>query len=156
MNDAEPKLAIELVPKALWGESLAGRYRKQWDKLRVIAYAAADHRCEICGGTGSRFSKANPGGLEAHEVWEYVIEGQAGTQKLIRLIALCPRCHACKHMGRAGAVLPPDELAKLKEHFLVVNNMTLAEFQDYQAREMEIWRHRNTLTWSQDLTRIRE
>jgi hypothetical protein len=71
------RLAIELVPQPLWGQSIAQRYKQQWNKLRIPAYERAGHKCEICGGTGPRPSPRNPGSLEAHEVWEYTVNPAA-------------------------------------------------------------------------------
>jgi hypothetical protein len=144
----EPRLSIELVPRELWGESIANRYPSQWRKLRVIAYARAGHQCEICGRTGSRRSASNPGGLEAHEIWAYDIseDGTSGVQRLVRLIALCPQCHACKHMGRSVTVLPPQVLADLVGHFLAVNGMTREQYQRATSEAMTKWEERNKLS----------
>jgi len=120
----------------------------------VIAYDNAGHQCEICRGTGSRRSAANPGGLEAHEIWAYDIseDGTNGVQRLIRLIALCPQCHACKHMGRSVTVLPPQVLAGLVDHFVTVNGITQEQYLQASSEAMAEWNERNKLSWSQDLS----
>jgi len=148
----EPKLSIELIPRPLWGESLAKRYKKAWDKLRVEAYANADHKCEICGGTGKIGSRINPGGLQAHEVWEYTFDGPNAVQKLVRLIALCPECHGCKHMGRSYKVMSRSAFLALQVHFLIVNDMRPEDISEYQAQVMEQWQYHNSLNWTQDLS----
>ena len=149
---SEPILSIELIPEKLWGQSLAKQYRERWDELRFPAYQNAGHQCEICGGTGTRESVRNPGGLECHEVWEYSFNGTRGTQRLVGLIALCPDCHHCKHMGRSFNMMPPGEFRRLQRHFMRVNRMRETEFDEYSARIKETWQDRNSFTWSQDLT----
>ena len=151
----EYPLTVELVPRALWGMSLAKQYKPQWNRLRVVTYSRASHVCEICGGTGARGSTVNPGGLEAHEVWEYLLNGSNATQRLVRLIALCPLCHRCKHMGRSYNVMTPEQFSEVRAHFMRVNGMRYPEeFDDYNAQVQEQWQYHNALNWSQDLSII--
>jgi hypothetical protein len=154
MNPDELKLTMELIPKPLWGQSLAKLYKTQWGRLRVEAYSKAGHRCEICGGTGQGHTTWNPGGLEAHEIWEYTIDGTNATQRLIRLIALCPKCHECKHMGRSFRVMPRERFLEVVEHFRRVNEMTQQEYESYVSWNMGRWQYQNTLNWSQDLSAL--
>ena len=146
------KLTIEFIPEPLWGQSIAQRYPRQWNKLRRAAYAEAGHRCEVCGGVGFRGSMINPGGLEAHEVWEYEFHGDDAVQRLVRLIALCPRCHQCKHMGRSYRVMPRAAYRDLVEHFLTVNELSEQQYAEYRAELTTEWWRNNTLNWSQDLS----
>jgi hypothetical protein len=90
-----PRLSIELVPQPLWGTSNIRSIlpRADWDALRRHVYVLAGYRCEICGGKGATYP------LECHEVWAY--DEDALTQKLVRLIGLCPACHEVKHYGRS-------------------------------------------------------
>jgi len=92
------RLGVELVPQPLWGTSIARRYPRQWAKLRRGCYRAAGYRCEICGGRGLRHP------VEAHERWRYDDDGDRGVQTLDGLIALCPDCHATKHLARSRKV----------------------------------------------------
>ena len=145
------RLEIELIPQPLWGQSIAQKYREQWDKLRRPCYRAAEWRCEICGGKGD----AHP--VEAHEVWEYTTDGTTGVQRLVRLIALCPRCHQCKHMGRSGIVLPSAEFGELLDHFCQVNGWGRGDNADRMLREHMAaaeaqWKRRNEILWRQDLS----
>jgi hypothetical protein len=148
----QPKLAIELVPKPLWGQSIAQCYKARWDELRRPCYRAAGYRCEICGGKGSEHP------VEAHEVWEYTDNGTTGVQRLVRLIALCPLCHQCKHMGRSGVVLPEAEFHRVLDHFARVNGwpprgqVTQDLFNAHYDATGEEWLRRNELSWTQDLS----
>ena len=89
---AQLRLEIELVPGASWHSNLRRILpRRVWDKIRKEAYKAAGHKCEICGAEGR---------LECHEWWEY--DDRRRVQRLAGFMALCPLCHAVKHMGRSG------------------------------------------------------
>ena len=91
-----PRLTIELLPQEQWGANLYQLLQgKRWDTVKKETYRRAGNRCEICGGVGTRVA------VQAHEVWEY--DEAAGTQRLVRMIALCPACHDAKHFGRAQA-----------------------------------------------------
>jgi hypothetical protein len=140
------KLEVELVPRALWGKSLREQYPTQWEKLKDLARAWAGNRCEICGGIGEHHP------VEIHEVWEYTVAEKTGIQKLLRLIALCPMCHAAKHYGRSSTVLYPDDLRKLRLHMMSVNGYTEKELNLSLTGARRIWDELNELEWSQDLS----
>ena len=93
--ETAPRLTIELVPKTCWFSNVRDRVSRQdWDRIRSQVYEHANHRCEVCGGRGSRHP------VECHEVWEY--DDASGIQRLVRMVALCPACHEVKHIGLAG------------------------------------------------------
>lgn len=140
------KLETELVPEALWGKSLREQYPTQWGKLKGMARAWAGSKCEICGGTGTKYP------VEIHEVWEYTVTDMNGLQRLLRLIALCPACHAAKHYGRSAIVRFPDGLRKLRQHMMSVNGCSEKELNLSLAEARRIWDERNRLEWSQDLS----
>lgn len=140
------KLEPELVPEALWGKSLREQYPTQWGKLKEMARAWAGSKCEICGGIGTRHP------VEIHEIWEYTITGETGLQRLLRLIALCPMCHAAKHYGRSTLVLFPDDLEKLRQHMVRVNGYTERELNLSITKAARTWNEQNELEWTQDLT----
>lgn len=137
------RLAIELVPAQQWGDNLRTRLpRAQWDALRRACYAAAGHRCEVCGMRGSRHP------VECHERWEY--DERKRVQKLVGLIALCPRCHEVKHFGRAVAT--GNEMRAL-EHFARVNDLTPAAACDEVEAAFDLHEYRTSLgAWQLDLS----
>ena len=93
-------LTCELIPSSTWGTNLRSLLtRSQWDRLRRMAYAQGGGVCEVCGDVGTNQGRKHD--LEAHEVWNYC--DATHTQTLERMIALCPRCHEVKHIGRAFA-----------------------------------------------------
>jgi hypothetical protein len=133
-----PRLTVELVPSTAWGSNVRSRVRPSvWDRLRRAAYAAAGHRCECCEATGR---------LEAHEVWEYDDAGRI--QRLVRLLALCPRCHQVKHYGRPTGGRKADALAQLCR----VNSWTKAQALAHVAEAFEVWRRRSAAPWTVDLS----
>ena len=135
-----PKLTCELVPSSLWGENLRSLLTAgQWKELRTACYIRAGHKCEICGGVGN----AHP--VEAHEIWHY--NDQERRQTLMGLIALCPACHKCKHMGFARAT---GMLEVSMKHMSHVNKWPKELVEAYVMREFEIHRLRDQLKWTVD------
>ena len=54
-EEGEPKLTVELVPKTAWGGNLRQRLpKREWDRLRHLAYDQAGHRCEVCPGNSTK------------------------------------------------------------------------------------------------------
>lgn len=137
----EPRLAVELVPKSMWGINLRALLRRtDWDKVRRATYAKAGDRCEICGGSGRR----RP--VECHEVWYF--DDSRSIQRLIGLRALCPTCHLATHYGRAivaGFVLE----AQLQLE--AVNGRSGSQMRRYIALEFVLWEFRNRREWDLDL-----
>ena len=137
-----PKLTIELVPKGQWGANLRSELPKsEWDALRKATYAAAGHRCEICGGKGRKWP------VECHERWHY--DETTKVQHLVGLIALCPACHEVKHIGRAGAV---GRGKQAMQHLMKVNKWSLQEASDYINNAFETWERRSREGWSLDIS----
>lgn len=133
-----PKLSIELVPKTAWGENLRTKLSPgKWDKIRKACYAEAGHKCEVCGGQGSKHA------VEAHEEWWY--DEATHTQTLTRIIALCPQCHRCKHIGRAFAT---GKALLAIAHLCRVNSWTAAEAGEYLNIVLAEWTARSAHAWT--------
>lgn len=150
-------LSIELVPKSAWGRNLRTlleSYRRttpeaspfaSWDFLRKQAYANAGNRCEICSGRGPKWP------VECHEVWEYRAPSSPSspwTQRLVRLIALCPDCHQVKHIGLAK-VRGMDKIAIA--HLRLVNGWTDAQVAQHILESNAVWVERSKKSWVLDL-----
>tara|TARA_B100001989_G_scaffold176572_1_gene127718 strand:- start:1762 stop:2235 length:474 start_codon:yes stop_codon:yes gene_type:complete len=136
------KLTVELVPRGQWGANLRSELPKaEWDRLRKATYAAAGHRCEICGGKGPKWP------VECHERWRY--DEETKTQHLEGLIALCPSCHQVKHIGRSMAV-GKGEAAVL--HLMKVNGWSPEDTEHYLEGVFETWQRRSNEQWTLDLS----
>lgn len=135
-----PKLTCELVPASSWGENLRSLLSAaQWKELRTACYVRAHHKCEVCGGVG----KTHP--VEAHEIWHY--DDTQRRQTLMGLIALCPSCHKCKHMGFAAAT---GRLESSMKHMSHVNQWPKELVIEYVMREFQIHELRSRLQWVVD------
>lgn len=141
------KLGINLIPKTSWYNNLRSNFSKEeWDVLRRDCYEKAGHRCEICGGSGKEQGFNWP--VECHEVWDFSVKG---TQRLIRLIALCPICHKCQHPGLAKI---KGEYANVVKHYAKVNEITEEESEEDFDEAFTEWHERNETEWVLDLSAL--
>ncbi len=144
MIDSAPRLTIELVPQTCWFSNVRDRVsREDWDRIRKQVYERAGHRCEVCGGRGSKHP------VECHEVWEY--DETIGVQCLVRMIALCPTCHEVKHIGLAG-IKGRGEIAAA--HLAEVNGWTPQVTAVYVDQAFAVWKDRSDQTWSLDVSTL--
>jgi 5-methylcytosine-specific restriction endonuclease McrA len=143
--ERQPPLTIELVPLTCWQTNVRSAVPpKVWDQLRRRVYADASNRCEVCGGRGSRPA------LHCHEVWEY--DDERHVQRLARMVALCPPCHAVKHIARSmGFGYGSNALEQLAK----VNHWTREQARSYAMAAFEQWRERSTHEWALDLDGLR-
>ena len=136
------KLVVELVPRSTWGWNLRSELpKKRWDALRTAVYARAGHRCEVCGGKGSKHP------VEAHERWEY--NDTTLVQKLVGVEALCPSCHSVRHMGLTMSRGGGD---RAMAHMDRVNGWTSKQTEDHVVEAMKKWDHRSKYNWTLDLS----
>lgn len=143
-----PKLTIALVPKTCWCSNVRDHATKQqWDVLRKATYRTAGHVCEICGGKGPKWP------VECHEKWQYRIRKGVKTQILRGLIALCPSCHAVKHMGRSIVVGEGDNAMV---HLAAVNDWTEEQVEHYLNLVFDIWERRSRYEWNLDLSWLKD
>jgi hypothetical protein len=139
-----PKLTIELVPQTCWFSNVRDQVsRGDWDRIRSQVSEKAGRRCEVCGGRGNRHP------VECHEVWEY--DEQAGVQRLIRMVALCPACHEVKHIGLAG-IRGRGEIAR--DHLARVNDWAPEVAARYVNEAFDLWRMRSRRNWSLDISSL--
>lgn len=145
------KLKCELIPRTSFFTNVRSEVTPQkWDKLRRHCYKKAGHKCEICGGKGSKWP------VECHEVWSYKVykkDRTKGIQKLVRLIALCPSCHEVKHIGLAQL---RGRMDKALKHLTKVNKVTEEEAHEIVDEAVEIWERRNEVSWKLDLSHLDE
>lgn len=135
-------LTLDLVPSTTWYDNLRSRLKPaEWDRLRKATYAAAGHRCEVCGGKGRRWP------VEAHEIWQY--DEATRVQRLAGLVALCPSCHEVKHFGRAQTVGRGDAAFA---HLMRVNRWTEDQACEHIEESFAVWEHRSSIRWTLDLS----
>lgn len=136
-----PVLFPQLVPSTCWYSNLRSLLpRREWDRIRRQVYKLADYRCQICGGRG----KQHP--VEAHEMWMY--DDEAGVQRLDRIMALCPMCHAVQHLGRANA---HGQLRSAVAHMAKVNGWSSQDAILMAEVAFEQWAQRSQRQWDLDL-----
>lgn len=85
--------------------------------------------------------------LEAHERWHY--DYNTNTQKLVRLVGLCKKCHTVTHMGRAQMVNIDDDAI---EHLKKIRNFTDNEVKEHQRHASELFNERSKIKWNLDLS----
>lgn len=140
------KLTIELIPTTTWKINLRSLLKpKDWDFLRKESYALANNVCEICGGVGY-FGKGNKK-LECHERWSF--DDVNKIQKLEGLMALCPVCHMCKHIG-FHFMQGKEEM--IKQHLQRINHMSYSKVCQYISQEFQIHSERSKYEWTLDLS----
>jgi hypothetical protein len=138
------RLKIELVPSPCWYNNLRERMlRPEWDKLRRQIYARYQWRCGICNTSNVT--------LHCHEIWQY--DDKQHIQKLTGFICLCPMCHYCKHMGKAGLLAAEGKLDinQVIEHFMRVNQCSREEYEEHSKQAWDTWKARSRHEWTTDL-----
>lgn len=140
--DMPVPLTIELCPATCWYSNVRSNVRPAtWDRLQALHFREAGYRCEICHGVGA----VHP--VELHEIWNY--DDRRHVQRLAGLIALCPRCHQVKHMGRT--LRTPAAHAAL-EHLARTNRLSLAQAVDQVRQALVVHRERSRHDWRLDLS----
>lgn len=143
VEPGQPALLPDMLPVTTWEKNVRHLFGgATWDRMRKHAYAAAGYRCEICGANGR---------LEAHEAWQ--LENETCKQRLVGILALCPNCHACHHVGlaRRRGVLP-----EILRHLQHVNFWTVRDAEAALVETYEVWEQRCEWPWSVDLTWLRD
>lgn len=140
MKNKKYKLDFEMVPEECWYSNLRSVLTpSDWDRVRKDAYKRAGYKCRICGAEGR---------LEAHEQWSY--DEEKRLQKLEDVLALCPACHAVKHISRTQLV---GRGAEAMEHFMKVNGCSQTEYHAALGEANEAYRRRNKVEgWATDIS----
>lgn len=142
----ERHLTIELVPNTCWYSNVRSNVcKKDWDKLRHHIYKQAGHRCQVCGGVGQQHP------VECHEIWNY--NDQQHIQTLTGLIALCPACHECKHIGLAQ-IKDRGEIAL--QHLAKVNKWSIEQSEVYVSECFEVWQKRSQFKWELNISYLEQ
>ena len=138
------KLTIELVPSSCWWSNVRSKIKRtQWDRLRKQVYKAADYKCEICGGVGTKHP------VECHEIWDY--DDKNKLQTLSKFIAICPLCHEVKHIGLT-ATWEGDYYLRAYKRFQEINKLTIEETRLFISYFWHQWRERSKHQWKLDIS----
>ena len=138
-------LICELVPTGTWGANLRSLMPPSgWNRLRKFAYDKAGKKCEICNQDG--FSQNRKHAVEAHEIWVY--DDIAHRQILAGIMALCPRCHMAKHLGRTLKVGGADVVRK---HMKDINDWDERMQMLYEDFVFAIHAQRSRFRWTVDI-----
>lgn len=139
------KLQIEMIPRTSWYSNLRSELSKEdWDILRKEAYRNANWHCQICGCSGVQ--------LHAHEIWDFNMATEV--QTLIKIVALCPICHATIHYGRTCKIEGMAGAEKVMKHFCKVNNCSLEDFNEHVREAKDLWMIRSEVNWKLDISKI--
>ena len=82
-----------------------------------------------------------------NEQWRYHHDADNpghSTQQLLRLAALCPACHAVKHLGKANI---DGRLDATLAQLAFVNGWTEAQCQNHARAAFDRWEQRSQMTW---------
>lgn len=140
VDPGKPKLVAELVPSTCWMSNVRDHVPADtWRALSREVYRLANYKCEICGCQGENHP------VENHEVWKY----ENGTQTLVRMIALCPSCHLCKHPGFASL---SNRIEEVYEQLMRINRWTRTQAQQHLKHAFSEWERRSAQTWTLDLS----
>lgn len=134
-------LFVDLVPSSSWGENLRSLMTaSKWKSLAKLAIDRAGGRCEICHCAPSSKPKNH---IECHERWAF--DPAHGTQTLIRLVALCSRCHRATHFGFAQAI---GRGAAALAHLKKVNSWSDIEAKIHVNQAFAMWEIRSQMPWA--------
>lgn len=152
--DPPARLTVEIIPTSLHGQNPRTHFgREWWDATRKVAYTAAGYRCEICGGRGPDHP------VELHERYSYDEHARPPVQRITGLVALCPDCHAVKHLYRTSAVAAenhdPAVLGNALRHLREVNGWTGQQLDRYLAQVRRDYERREGLgPWTADYSAL--
>jgi hypothetical protein len=143
----------KLVPKPLWGVSIANLVRMSINeliglslkievikKLKSFWPSLPRDRCVICD------SKAS----DIDEFWDYYVDSNRGIARLTSLRSLCSSCHLAKHIGYANVTGRLEEALK---QLAKVNNLAPLDVYMLLDEVYSIWRMLNSITtWRIEIT----
>ncbi len=144
------ELFVDLVPDSCWFKNIRSSIsKKDWDRLRKYIYERVDYKCECCGIDGKDAKNNEDNQIEAHERWFYDEDNKI--QKLIRLVALCKKCHLTTHMGFSKIIGRDDEM---KKHLIKIRKFKKKDCENHIKEAFSLWRERNNYNYKLDLSLI--
>jgi hypothetical protein len=144
--DEPLRLRVEMVPQSSWYKDLRELLDEAtWERISSLVAERAGERCEICGGRGPRHRP-----VECHELWRF--DDPVRVQTLVRVVALCPDCHAVKHWE---TVRKHGGDTQARAHLARVNGWSLAQTDAHIRDAFGRWAQRSQGPWILDLEGLR-
>lgn len=138
------ELFVDMIPRSSWYHNLRSYIkRRDWERIRKYVCERVENKCECCGCDEEKNGRA----LDCHERWEY--DESKGSQKLMRLVALCQRCHEVTHIGYAEI---KGRMFEAYTHLKTVRNFTDNECEIHIRIAYYKWLERNMIAWKLDLS----
>lgn len=142
------KLFIDLIPDTCWFKNVRSSIDfLDWGNLRKHIYERVNYTCECCGVNCLDENIK----LDAHERWDYDLKNKK--QILKRLIALCCSCHDATHYNLT-CIRGYDE--EVKKYLQKIRGETIEEVEEHIKKSFDVWRKRNKINWTLDITLITE
>ena len=137
-------LYVDLVPSTCWYNNVRAIIDDvDWERIKIMCKKRAGFKCEACGAPADYHAKNY---LECHERYEYNLDDC--TQKLIRFMCLCTRCHQATHFGLAEVY---GNREKAKNHLMSVNNWTSKRTESHIAKRFAQWEYKSEIDWKADM-----
>ena len=144
-EDVKLIINVELIPQTMWRVNLRSELLHKWNEIRKNVYKNADYKCEICGSKGDKHP------VEAHELWSY--DDDQKMMVLDKVIALCPMCHSCYHLGFASVQGKVDNALK---HLQKINGFKdEKQMERYGNFVWETCRRRSKFNWRLDISKAK-
>lgn len=105
------------------------------------------YKCELCK-TSPNFSENNY--LECHE--RFLFDKDAKSQKLVRFICVCTKCHQVIHFGLAQIQGQAEEA---RAHLMEVNKWDAKRVSEHIANRFRLWEIKSEMSWDLDLSMLR-
>ena len=128
---------MELVPESSWHNNLRSLLpATAWDSLRKKVLTDYNNACALCGAAGA---------LHCHEVWEY--DDVKQVQTLTGCMALCPLCHAVKHVGFSEMRSTDVRMEQIIAHFMRINKCDRKTFEVHRREAFKVFEERSKHVW---------
>lgn len=118
------KLPLETKSTVFQGKNVRKNVATIWRKIRISLIEKPDACCEVCG-----FSSFTGDGLEVHEIEKY--DEENAICELVDVSLRCSKCHAFSHYMTSFRRMKPEQREALIQHYLVLNNITREQFEEY-------------------------
>jgi hypothetical protein len=136
-------LCVEFQPKSSWCRKVQYAIQRiDRERVQDFVLGRTNRTCESCGVQNVERD------FHMHGRWIY----ENGTQKLVRLMALCEKCYESTHLGTAHHNGRRNEALS---HFKTVTKKTDAECQAHVDSAYQVLEELNKQAWEVDLSLLK-